>query len=131
MPGLSRADLGHIGDNGPDSADYLQVSNSRPFRDYSGSAFAASIRTRAIVRWFGHVQAGAVTNDVPHTGDGVWVGERGRGSGFGRGIRNRRHPDPGGAKRRDDHLRLQRSSQSPCCSSGMLMQVPLRHDFAH
>lgn len=54
----------YLSDNGPDSAEYPQVSNSGPFRGYLGSSYEGSIRTPAIVRWPGHVPAGASTNEI-------------------------------------------------------------------
>lgn len=54
----------YISDNGPDSAEYPQVSNSGPYRGYLGSSYEGSIRTPALVRWPGHVPAGASTNEI-------------------------------------------------------------------
>jgi arylsulfatase len=54
----------YASDNGPDSADYPQVSSAGPFRGYLGSAYEGSIRTPLMVRWPGKVAPNAVSNEI-------------------------------------------------------------------
>jgi arylsulfatase len=54
----------YVSDNGPDSADYPQVSFAGPFRGYLGSAYEGSIRTPMMVRWPGNVPPGRVSNEI-------------------------------------------------------------------
>lgn len=54
----------YASDNGPDSADYPQVSFSGPFRGYLGSAFEGSIRTPMMVRWPGRIPPGKASNEI-------------------------------------------------------------------
>ena len=54
----------YASDNGPDSADYPQVSFSGPFRGYLGSAFEGSVRTPMMVRWPGRIPPGRVSNEI-------------------------------------------------------------------
>jgi arylsulfatase len=54
----------YASDNGPDSADYPQVSFSGPFRGYLGSAFEGSIRTPMMLRWSGRIPAGRASNEI-------------------------------------------------------------------
>jgi arylsulfatase len=54
----------YASDNGPDSADYPEVSFAGPFRGYLGSAYEGSIRTPMMLRWPGKVPAGRVSNEI-------------------------------------------------------------------
>jgi len=54
----------YASDNGPDSADYPEVSFAGPFRGYLGSAYEGSIRTPMLLRWPGQVAAGRVSNEI-------------------------------------------------------------------
>jgi arylsulfatase len=54
----------YASDNGPDSADYPEVSFAGPFRGYLGSAYEGSIRTPMMLRWPGRVAAGRVSNEI-------------------------------------------------------------------
>jgi arylsulfatase A-like enzyme len=54
----------YLSDNGPDSADYPQVSFAGPYRGYLGSAYEGSIRTPMLVRWPGRVAPGRVSNEI-------------------------------------------------------------------
>jgi arylsulfatase A-like enzyme len=54
----------YASDNGPDSADYPQMSFAGPYRGYLGSAYEGSIRTPMMIRWPGKVPAGRVTNEI-------------------------------------------------------------------
>jgi arylsulfatase len=54
----------YLSDNGPDSADYPQVSFAGPYRGYLGSAYEGSIRTPMIARWPGRVAPGRVSNEI-------------------------------------------------------------------
>ena len=54
----------YASDNGPDSADYPEVSFAGPFRGYLGSAYEGSIRTPMMIRWPGRVAAGRVSNEI-------------------------------------------------------------------
>lgn len=54
----------YASDNGPDSADYPQVSFAGPFRGYLGSAYEGSIRAPMLIRWPGKVPAGRVSNEM-------------------------------------------------------------------
>jgi len=54
----------YASDNGPDSADYPEVSFAGPFRGYLGSAYEGSIRTPMMLRWPGRVPAGRVSNEI-------------------------------------------------------------------
>ena len=54
----------YASDNGPDSADYPEVSFAGPFRGYLGSAYEGSIRTPMMLRWPGQVAAGRVSNEI-------------------------------------------------------------------
>jgi arylsulfatase len=70
LDALDAADLAddtivlYLSDNGPDSAHHPQGSFAGPFRGWLGSAFEGSVRTPMIVRWPGHVPAGAATNEI-------------------------------------------------------------------
>ena len=54
----------YASDNGPDSAEYPQMSFAGPYRGYLGSAYEGSIRTPMMIRWPGKVPAGRVTNEI-------------------------------------------------------------------
>jgi len=54
----------YASDNGPDAAQYPQVSFAGPYSGYLGSAFEGSIRTPMMIRWPGKVPAGRVTNEI-------------------------------------------------------------------
>jgi arylsulfatase len=54
----------YASDNGPDSADYPEVSFSGPFRGYLGSAYEGSIRTPMMIRWPARVTAGRTSNEI-------------------------------------------------------------------
>jgi len=54
----------YASDNGPDSADYPQVSFSGPFRGYLGSAFEGSVRTPMMVRWPGRIPPARASNEI-------------------------------------------------------------------
>lgn len=54
----------YASDNGPDSADYPEVSFAGPYRGYLGSAYEGSIRTPMLIRWPGEIPSGRVTNEI-------------------------------------------------------------------
>ena len=54
----------YASDNGPDSADYPEVSFAGPFRGYLGSAYEGSIRTPMMLRWPGPGGRGRVSNEI-------------------------------------------------------------------
>ena len=54
----------YASDNGPDRAEYPWVGDSGPFRGYLGTSYEGSVRTPMMIKWPGHIAAGALSNEI-------------------------------------------------------------------